>query len=59
MNANQTEEADRGWLGVAEFAAHAITDDTKCRGRLTFNQDQAIHVACKVAWVAIAWSLRP
>jgi len=42
------------WLGVAEVAAHAITDDLKCRGRLTFNQDQAIHVACKAAWAAVA-----
>lgn len=42
------------WLGVAEFIAHAITDDAKCRGRLTFNQDQAIHAVCKAAWVAVA-----
>lgn len=41
------------WLGALEFIAHALTDDAKCRGRLTFNQDQAIHAACKVAWVVI------
>lgn len=45
------------WLGFAEFAAHCLTDDAKCTGRITFNQDQAIHVACKVAWVLAAWSL--
>ncbi len=42
------------WLGIPEFIAHFITDDAKCRGKLTLNQDQAIHIACKVAWVAIA-----
>lgn len=42
------------WLGVAEAVVHAITDDAKCKGRISFNQDQAIHIACKVAWVLIA-----
>lgn len=46
------------WLGVAEFIAHAVTDDAKCAGRITFNQDQAVHVICKVAWVALAWSVQ-
>src|SRR5690606_16718402 len=45
------------WLGVLEAVTHAITDDLKCRGRLTFNQDQAVHVACKVLWAAIAVGL--
>lgn len=43
------------WLGLAEVAAHALIDDAKCRGRLSFNADQALHVVCKVLWVAIAW----
>lgn len=47
------------WLGLAEALVHAVTDDAKCRGRISFNTDQAIHVACKVAWVAIAWSIAP
>lgn len=47
------------WLGVAEMIIHAVTDDAKCSGRLTFNQDQAIHAACKVAWAVIAWKLQP
>lgn len=47
------------WLGVAEAAVHALTDDAKCRGRITFNQDQAIHVACKLAWVAVTMGVRP
>lgn len=42
------------WLGLAEFVAHAIIDDAKCRGRIGFNSDQLLHVMCKVAWVAIA-----
>lgn len=46
------------WLGVAEAVAHWLTDDAKCRGRISFNQDQAIHVACKVLWVAIAWVIQ-
>jgi hypothetical protein len=42
------------WLGLAEAAIHWFTDDAKCRGRLTLNQDQAIHIACKLVWFAIA-----
>lgn len=48
------------WLGVAEFVAHAMIDDAKCCGRLTFNQDQALHTLCKAAWVAAAiWWVMP
>lgn len=43
------------WLALAEFAAHAVIDDLKCRGRLSFNADQALHLACKVLWVAILY----
>jgi hypothetical protein len=41
-------------LGVAEAVVHAITDDMKCRGKLTFNQDQAIHLGCKVLWALLS-----
>lgn len=41
-------------LGIAETVAHAITDDLKCKGRLTYNQDQAIHAACKLLWALAA-----
>ena len=37
-----------------QFAAHFLIDDLKCRGRLSFNGDQAAHIACKLAWVVIA-----
>lgn len=40
-------------LGLAEMAIHWITDDLKCRGELTYNQDQAIHIFCKVVWALI------
>lgn len=45
------------WLFAAEFAIHFLTDDAKCRGNISFNQDQAIHIGCKAAWVAVAWAL--
>ena len=41
-------------LGLAETAIHAVTDDLKCRGKLSFNQDQAIHLACKVLWATLS-----
>lgn len=47
------------WLGVAEAVAHFIIDDAKCRGRIDFNQDQALHLAFKAAWVLIAWAVSP
>ncbi|WPZ05512.1 DUF3307 domain-containing protein [Pelagerythrobacter marinus] len=42
------------WLFFAEFAAHWLTDDAKCRGRISFNADQAIHLVCKAWWILIA-----
>lgn len=43
------------WLFIAEAAIHWLTDDAKCRGRLSLNQDQAIHMICKGAWL-IVWA---
>lgn len=42
------------WLALAEFLIHAVTDDAKCRGRISYNVDQGIHIACKVVWAVIA-----
>lgn len=42
------------WLGVAEFVAHASIDHAKCTGRIGFNTDQALHVACKLVWMLVA-----
>lgn len=41
-------------LGVAEAVIHFITDDLKCRGKIGFNTDQGIHIACKVVWACLA-----
>ena len=43
------------WLFFAEALVHWMTDDAKCQGRIGFNTDQAIHLACKVVWLAVAW----
>lgn len=42
------------WLGAAETIAHALIDDAKCRGRIGFNGDQALHANCKLLWVGLA-----
>lgn len=42
------------WLFFAEAVIHWLTDDAKCRGELTFNQDQAIHIVCKLVWLGVA-----
>lgn len=46
-------------LGVCEAVAHALIDDAKCAGRLSYNQDQALHIACKAVWVAAAVLMGP
>lgn len=38
-------------LGLLEFAAHTVIDYAKCDGRLSYNTDQALHVACKALWM--------
>lgn len=42
------------WLGGLEAAAHWLTDDAKCRGRISYNHDQAIHLLAKAAWWCVA-----
>lgn len=41
------------WLAFAELVIHFGIDFTKCSGKLSFNQDQALHYACKVAWAIL------
>ena len=41
-------------LGMAETAIHAATDYAKCAGKLTFDQDQAIHYGCKLLWASLS-----
>lgn len=43
------------WLGLAEFVAHFIIDDLKCKRAITFGADQLLHFICKVGWVAVAF----
>ena len=40
-------------LGALEAAIHVAIDFMKCEGRLSFNQDQGLHLVCKLAYVAI------
>lgn len=46
------------WLGAIELVAHGVIDDAKCKGRLSFNQDQALHALCKLAWVGVVLVVR-
>ena len=41
---------------VLETVCHAAIDFHKCEGRLTYNQDQTLHILCKAFWVFIAIS---
>lgn len=45
------------WLAIPEAIIHWITDDAKCRGKISFNTDQAIHIVCKALWLTIAIGL--
>jgi hypothetical protein len=40
-------------LGFVEFICHAVIDDAKCDGGLTYNQDQLLHIGCKVIYVLL------
>lgn len=40
-------------LAVFEQIAHTVIDHAKCSGRLSYNQDQMLHVACKVVWAIL------
>lgn len=40
-------------LGLAEAVIHWIIDDSKCRGRISFGTDQALHLGCKILWVLL------
>ncbi|MBX5063304.1 hypothetical protein [Rhizobium lentis] len=39
------------WLGLLEWLAHTMIDEAKVRGKTTFAQDQALYIACKLAWL--------
>lgn len=46
-------------LALAEATAHFVIDDMKCRGRVGFNADQALHIACKLVWAVVAIGAAP
>lgn len=41
------------YLGLFEFVAHCVIDYLKCAGKLTMNQDQLLHIGCKVLYVVL------
>lgn len=41
------------FLAMCEFFAHCVIDDAKCAGKISFNQDQALHIGCKALWVLL------
>lgn len=40
------------WLGMIEFIMHGFVDFLRCENRITYSQDQFIHVILKFAYVA-------
>lgn len=44
-------------LGLCEFVAHFTIDRAKCRGLISFDTDQWLHVVCKVLWALIAYAV--
>jgi hypothetical protein len=40
-------------LALLETAAHATIDFRKCEGKLTYHQDQVLHIVCKALWFTI------
>ena len=39
------------YLGALESVLHVVIDHQKCEERISFIQDQAIHIACKLGYV--------
>ena len=40
-------------LGCLETVVHFAIDDSKCMGRFGWNADLALHLGCKVLWLAL------
>jgi hypothetical protein len=54
IHAGAVRFATGSWLlAGAEFVAHTIIDYAKCRGLISYNQDQAAHFFCKLCWASI------
>lgn len=51
IHAGAVKLATGSWvLAGCEFAAHTAIDYWKCRGGLSYNGDQVLHIVCKVFW---------
>lgn len=42
------------WIAALEFIGHFAVDYFKCRGELTYEQDQYLHIMMKALWVVLA-----
>ncbi len=42
-------------FALVELILHWIIDVAKCGGRTSFNQDQMLHLLCKVGYVLVAY----
>ncbi len=42
------------WIFLLEYVAHYGIDELKCRGGITFAEDQGAHIVCKLAWFLMA-----
>ena len=40
-------------LGLSEIILHMFIDYNKCKGKIGYNTDQALHVICKVWWLVL------
>lgn len=53
IHAGAVKLATGSWtLALCEFFAHSLIDDAKCRGKLSYGNDQMLHVICKMIWWA-------
>lgn len=41
------------WVGFAELLIHAYVDYRKCGNKLSFKEDQQLHILCKVIWALV------
>lgn len=57
IHAGAVKLATGSWfLAALEFVAHCLIDIEKCAGRLSYNQDQLLHIACKLFWFGLLLS---
>jgi hypothetical protein len=40
-------------LGALETVLHCIIDHMKCEQRISFHQDQLLHIVCKILYIAL------